>query len=81
MSPPFRYRQVGNLATIGRRAAIIEFSRLRLTGWIAWWIWGIAHVRFLIGPPNRFLVAIRWPWEYVTYSRDARLIPGVEHAD
>ncbi len=79
--PPFRYRHAGHLATIGRQAAVIEFRRIRLKGWLAWWIWGFAHIYFLIGVPSPLLVSIRWLWEYFTYRRGARLITGVEHAD
>ena len=64
------------LATIGRRSAVVEFGRVRLKGRIAWWLWGIAHVYFLIGQPSRLIVAIRWLWEYSTYRRGARLITG-----
>jgi NADH:ubiquinone reductase (H+-translocating) len=73
---PFRYRHAGYLATIGRRSAVIEFPRLRLKGWLAWWIWGIAHIYFLVGVPSPFIVSIRWLWEYLTYGRGARLITG-----
>lgn len=80
-SPPFKYRHVGNLATIGRRSAVIEFPRFKLKGWLAWWIWGIAHIYFLIGVPSPLMVSIRWLWEYITYGRGARLITGVEQSD
>lgn len=73
---PFRYRHAGYLATIGRRSAVIEFPRFKLKGWIAWWIWGIAHIYFLVGVPNPLIVTIRWLWEYLTYGRGARLITG-----
>jgi NADH dehydrogenase len=78
---PFRYRHAGHLATIGRQAAVIEFPFLRLKGWLAWWIWGIAHIYFLVGVPSPLLVSIRWLWAYLTYGRGARLITGAEHAD
>lgn len=76
--PPFRYRDVGSLATIGRKSAVIElpWRQLRLQGLLAWWIWGITHIYFLIGLPSPFLVSFRWFWEYITYSRGARLITG-----
>jgi NADH dehydrogenase len=74
--PPFRYRERGKLATIGRREAIIAFGGLRLTGWLAWWIWGIAHIYFLISLRNRLIVATQWLWSYVTFERGARLITG-----
>jgi NADH dehydrogenase len=79
--PPFRYRHAGSLATIGRQAAVVEFPLLRLKGWPAWWIWGIAHIYFLIGVPSPVLVSIRWFWEYLSYGRGARLITGNEHAE
>ncbi len=77
----FRYRHAGHLATIGRRSAVIEFRRYKMTGWFAWWIWGIAHIYFLVGVPSPLVVSIRWLWEYITYGRGARLITGVEQAD
>jgi NADH dehydrogenase len=78
--PPFRYRERGKLATIGRRAAIIEFAGLKLKGWLAWWIWGIAHIYFLISLRNRLIVATHWLWSYLTFERGARLITGM-HLD
>jgi NADH dehydrogenase len=72
----FRYRSVGNLATIGRRSAVVEFGRIRLKGRLAWWLWGIAHIYFLIGLPSPLIVSIRWLWEYLTYGKGARLITG-----
>ncbi|MBV9198761.1 MAG: NAD(P)/FAD-dependent oxidoreductase [Alphaproteobacteria bacterium] len=76
--PPaaFRYRDFGNLATIGRREAVVDFGRLRLTGRIAWLAWGMAHIYFLIGFRNRMAVAIDWLWSYLSYQRGARLITG-----
>jgi NADH dehydrogenase len=79
--PPFEYRDFGNLATIGRKRAVIEFPFLTLRGWLAWWIWGIAHIYFLVGVPSPVMVSLRWLWEYFTYGRGARLITGSEHAD
>ena len=81
--PPaaFRYRHAGYLATIGRRSAVIEFPRLTVRGWLAWWIWGIAHIYFLVGVPSPLVVSIRWLWEYLTYGRGARLITGGEGQD
>jgi NADH dehydrogenase len=72
--PPFRYRDAGQLATIGRRAGVIDYRRLRLTGWIAWWVWGVAHIYFLINMRSRLSVALEWLWSYFTYQRGARLI-------
>ncbi len=79
--PPFAYRDPGALATIGRKCAVIEFPFATLRGWLAWWIWGIAHIYFLVGVPSPIMVSLRWMWEYLTYGRGARLITGSEHAD
>ena len=74
--PPFRYRNVGNLATIGRREAVVDFGWLRLSGRLAWLLWSGAHIYFLIGFRNRLVVAVEWLWSYLTYQRGARLIIG-----
>jgi NADH dehydrogenase len=79
--PPFVYRDAGNLATIGRKCAVIELPFITLRGLVAWWIWGIAHIYFLVGVPSPVIVSLRWLWEYLTYGRGARLITGNEHAD
>ncbi|TKT76718.1 NAD(P)/FAD-dependent oxidoreductase [Aquamicrobium sp. LC103] len=71
---PFRYRNDGNLATIGKRAAVIDFGWIKLTGRLAWWLWGLAHIYFLIGLRNRLTVALSWLWIYTTGQRSARLI-------
>jgi NADH:ubiquinone reductase (H+-translocating) len=76
---PFTYRHSGNLATIGKRAAIIDFGRIKFRGWLAWWIWGLAHIYFLIGVRNRLVVALSWLWIYATGSRSAYLITQAEH--
>jgi NADH dehydrogenase len=73
---PFRYRDYGNLATIGRKAAVIDFGRVRLRGLFAWLIWTVAHIYFLIGFRNRMMVALNWLWAYFTFQRGARLITG-----
>ncbi len=73
---PFRYRHLGNLATIGRKAAVADFGSLRLKGRIAWWLWGLVHIYFLIGFRNRLAVALDWLWAYLTFQRGARLITG-----
>ena len=70
----FRYQHAGNLATIGKRAAVIDFGRVKVRGWLAWWIWGLAHIYFLIGLRNRLAVALSWLWIYATGSRSACLI-------
>jgi NADH:ubiquinone reductase (H+-translocating) len=76
---PFRYRHMGNLATIGRTAAVVDFGWIRLTGWIAWLLWSLVHIYFLIGFRNRLVVALDWLWAYLTFQRGARLITG--HSD
>ncbi|MDR3417437.1 MAG: NAD(P)/FAD-dependent oxidoreductase [Nevskia sp.] len=77
---PFRYRHYGNLATVGRNTAVIDFGRMRLAGFFAWMLWGVAHVYFLIGARNRLLVALQWLFDYVSFSRGARLIVGSDPA-
>ena len=71
---PFRYRHAGDLATIGRKAAVVKLGRLQLTGFVGWLFWGLVHVYFLIGVRNRFVVAFSWLWNYLTFQRSARLI-------
>ena len=73
-SAPFHYQHSGSLAQIGKRLAVIDFGRIKLRGTIAWWIWGIAHIYFLIGLRNRLSVAISWLWVYARNQRAARLI-------
>jgi len=72
--PPFRYKHQGDLATIGKRRAIIDFGWIKLKGAIAWWLWGLAHIYFLIGVRNRLSVALNWLWIYARDQRGARLI-------
>lgn len=72
----FRYRDYGNLATIGRMAAVVHFGRLKLSGLLAWWFWLVAHLFFLIGFRNRIIVLTNWAWSYWTYQRHARIIAG-----
>jgi NADH dehydrogenase len=73
---PFRYRDRGSLATIGRAAAVAELGRLRLTGLPAWLAWLFVHIYFLIGFRNRLLVMLQWAWLYLKYEGGARLITG-----
>jgi NADH dehydrogenase/putative oxidoreductase len=78
----FRYRHLGNLATIGRKSAVVEFGSLRLAGALAWWFWGAIHILFLSGMRNRLSVALEWFWAYLTFRRGTRLITGdTESAD
>jgi len=73
---PFHYRDEGALATIGRHAAIADLGRIKLTGFIAWVLWGVVHIFFLIGFRNRLAVFVNWSWAWLTYGRGARLITG-----
>src|SRR5580700_9086584 len=73
---PFHYFDKGSLATIGRSAAIAQFGRIHISGFIAWLSWLFVHIFFLIGFRNRVLVFIQWAWSYFTYERSARLITG-----
>ena len=72
--PPFRYRHQGSLATIGRKSAVADFGRLRLTGALAWWLWGIVHILFLVRARNRLAVMFGWAWSYFTFDVGVRLI-------
>jgi NADH:ubiquinone reductase (H+-translocating) len=72
----FRYRDLGNMATIGRNSAVAEIRGLRLTGFVAWLAWAVVHILNLIGFRNRVLVALQWLWDYLTFQRGARLITG-----
>ena len=74
MPAPFTYRHFLDLATVGRKSAVVRRGRLQLTGYLGWWFWGIAHIYFLIGVRNRFVVALNWFWSYVTFQRGARVI-------
>jgi NADH dehydrogenase len=80
-TPPFRYRNYGNLATIGRMAAVVDLGRLRFGGMLAWWFWLFLHVFFLIGFRNRAVVMLNWTWAYWTYQRAARIIIGDPDVD
>ena len=79
--PPFAYRHDGSLAQIGKGEAVIDFGRIRLHGTIAWWLWGITHILFLIGTRSRLSVALSWLWIYVRNQRSARLIIQPELMD
>ena len=73
---PFRYRHFGDLATIGRSSAVADLGFVRLSGYPAWVLWGVAHIFFLIGFRNKLTVALNWMWLYVTFQRGMRLITG-----
>ena len=72
----FVYRHMGSLATIGRKSAVADFGFVQLHGAIAWWLWGVVHVLFLLGTKNRLSVALNWLWSYMTYRASTRLITG-----
>ena len=73
---PFHYRNAGQLATIGRHAAVVDMGMLQIRGRLAWWFWGLVHIYFLINLRSRLTVAIQWLWSYFTFDRGARLITG-----
>jgi NADH dehydrogenase len=75
---PFRYRDKGNLATIGRAAAVADIKGLKLSGFIAWMTWLLVHIWYLVGFQNRLLVIIRWSISFTTHGRGARLITASE---
>jgi NADH dehydrogenase len=77
----FRYMHLGELATIGRHAAVVKFGYLQLRGFIGWLFWSVAHIYFLIGLRNRFIVAFSWFWSYLTFQRGARLITNSPRKD
>lgn len=77
----FHYKHAGSLATIGKRLAVIDFGRFKLRGALAWWIWGFAHIYFLIGVRNRLNVVINWLWIHMRDQRAARLITQGRRGD
>ena len=79
--PPFRYHHVGELATIGRHAAVVKLGKLELTGFLGWLFWSVVHIYFLIEARGRFIVAFTWFWDYLTFQRGARLITQVPPPD
>lgn len=74
---PFRYRDFGSLATIGRKRAVADLGGLKVKGFLAWMLWSVAHIYFLIGFRSRLIVAMNWAWNYVTFQRGTRLITGL----
>ena len=75
--PPFRYRDFGAMATIGRKRAVAQLGRVKLAGFPAWLLWSLAHIYFLIGFRNRVVVTLNWAWNYLTFQRGTRLITGI----
>jgi NADH:ubiquinone reductase (H+-translocating) len=76
--PTFRYRNLGNLATIGRSAAVADFGRVRFTGLVAWVLWLFIHLMNIVNFRNRVLVFLQWAWNYLTHDHSARLITGAD---
>jgi NADH dehydrogenase len=74
--PPFHYFDKGNLATIGRGAAVADLNWLQISGWPAWLIWVFIHLLYIIEFQNRLLILLQWAWLYITFDRSARLITG-----
>jgi NADH:ubiquinone reductase (H+-translocating) len=79
--PPFKYHHQGDLATIGRHAAVVKLGALELTGFLGWLFWSAVHIYFLIEVRDRFIVAFTWLWDYVTFQRGVRLITQVPPAE
>jgi NADH dehydrogenase len=80
-SQPFRYRHQGDLATVGRHAAVVKLGRMELTGFLGWLFWSVVHIFFLVEVRDRFIVAFTWAWDYITFQRGARLITEVRRED
>jgi NADH dehydrogenase len=78
---PFLYRDKGQMATIGRRRAVLQLGRLELGGVLAWLTWLVVHVYYLVGFKNRLFVVLQWAWAYLTFRRGARLILDREWRD
>jgi NADH:ubiquinone reductase (H+-translocating) len=74
--PPFHYFDKGNLATIGRGAAVADLNWLQISGWPAWLIWVFIHLLYIVEFQNRLLILLQWAWLYITFDRSARLITG-----
>ncbi|MBJ3785194.1 NAD(P)/FAD-dependent oxidoreductase [Devosia sp. MSA67] len=71
---PFAYKHDGDLATIGKSSAVIDFGWIKLKGWFAWWVWGLAHIYFLVETRTRIFITMSWLWIYLTGQRSSRLI-------
>jgi NADH:ubiquinone reductase (H+-translocating) len=76
--PLFRYRDFGSMATIGRKCAVAQIGAFKASGLVAWLLWSLAHIYFLIGFRNRLAVVMNWCWNYVTFQRGTRLITGIQ---
>jgi NADH dehydrogenase len=74
--PTFRYRDKGQMATVGRKVAVVQTRRVALHGMLAWLMWWVVHVIALVGFRNRAAVTLQWAWQWLTFQRGARLITG-----
>ena len=74
--PPFKYWDKGNMATIGRASAVVATDKVALSGHLAWMLWWVVHIYFLVGFRNRFLMVLHWAWSWLSYQRGSRLITG-----
>ena len=77
LPPPFKYDDQGQMAMVGRSAAIADLGRVKMTGVIGWLLWSVVHLFFLIGARNRITVYLNWVWAWITYGRGARLITSI----
>jgi NADH dehydrogenase len=73
-SKPFVYSDKGQMATIGRKRAVLQIGKLELSGFVAWLAWLVVHIYYLVGFKNRLFVVLQWGWAYLTFRRGARLI-------
>ena len=71
---PFRYQNLGSMATVGRNRAVAEFSKVKLQGWFAWAVWLVVHLRSILGVRNKVVVLLNWIWNYFTYDQSMRMI-------
>lgn len=71
---PFHYRNLGSMATVGRNRAVAEFKKVKLQGWLAWFLWLVVHLRSILGIRNKVMVMLNWLWNYLTYDQSLRMI-------
>lgn len=71
---PFRYRNLGAMATVGRNRAVAEFNRVKMSGFLAWVMWLVVHLRSILGVRNKIIVLFNWVWNYISYSQSLRMI-------
>lgn len=71
---PFHYRNLGSMATVGRNKAVAEFSKVKIQGWFAWFLWLVVHLRSILGVRNKVIVFLNWIWNYFNYNQSLRMI-------